>query len=209
VSITTYATLQTAVARWLKRDDLTTQIPDYIAFGENRLWYGDKGQFQTTPLRTRLQIINHEGTIASQRIDLSANYLETQSLSVSSGGKRWALRYLPPHQFVEHEAKDGDPQYYTMLDEENLKTAPSNSLAFVHNYYWSFPSLTTTNISNELLIKHPELYLFAACVEGALDIMSDSMAARFAAKLQAKINALQQSQANQMAGGSLAVTIGR
>lgn len=218
MSITTYATLQTAVARWLKRDDLTAQIPDYIQLGENRLWYGDKGQFETKPLRIRLMQESATGTIASQVItypfatngsgNIYFTYLETQRLSVSSGGDTWALRYLPPQQFAEYEAASGDPQYYTLLNNQ-IKTAPSNSLSYSHDYYRRFASLSVDDTGNVILTNHPELYLFAACIEGALDIMSDSMAARFQSRLQARINALQSSQANSVAGGSLAVTIGR
>lgn len=211
MSITTYATLQTAVARWLKRDDLTAQIPDYIQLGENRLWYGDKGQFETKPLRLREMQAPATGTISSQTIltySATFPYLETQRLSVTSGGDTWALRYLPPQQFAEYEAQTGDPQFYTLLND-SIKTAPSNSLAYSHDYYYRPLALSVTNTATSILVAYPELYLFAACIEGALDIMSDSMAARFQSRLQARINALQSSQANSVAGGSLAVTIGR
>jgi hypothetical protein len=36
--ITNYATLQTEVANWLSRDDLTTDIPAFIQFAENKLY---------------------------------------------------------------------------------------------------------------------------------------------------------------------------
>jgi hypothetical protein len=218
VSITNYSELQTAVARWLKRDDLTALIPDYIQLGENRLWHGDEGQFKTKPLRIKLMQETETGTIASQVITypfatngagtVYFTHLETQRLSVTSGGDTWALRYLPPQQFAEKEAATGDPQYYTFLNNQ-IKTAPSNALAYTHDYYRRFASLSVDDTGNVILTNYPELYLFAACIEGALDIMSDSMAARFASRLQARINALQSSQGNSMAGGSLAVTIGR
>lgn len=211
MSITNYTELQTAVARWLKRDDLTAYIPDYIAFGENRLWNGDKGQFQTNPLRIREMQRSETGTIAAASIalgDATYPYLETQRLSVSNGGSTWALRYLPPHQFAEKEAATGDAQWYTIINGQ-IKTAPSSTLAYSHDFYYRPLSLSDTNTTSVVLTPYPELYLFAACLEGSLDIMSDAMSARFSSRLQAKLNALQSSQANSLAGGSLAVTIGR
>ena len=37
MAINTYSTLQTAVANWLDRDDLTARIPEFIALAETRI----------------------------------------------------------------------------------------------------------------------------------------------------------------------------
>ena len=37
MAITTYATLQTAIANFLARSDLTAQIPDFITMAEARM----------------------------------------------------------------------------------------------------------------------------------------------------------------------------
>ena len=37
MAINTYATLQTAVANWLDRSDLTDRIPEFIALAEARM----------------------------------------------------------------------------------------------------------------------------------------------------------------------------
>ena len=34
MAITTYSELKTSIANWLNRDDLTTQIPDFISLAE-------------------------------------------------------------------------------------------------------------------------------------------------------------------------------
>lgn len=218
MSITNYSELQTAVARWLKRDDLTAYIPDYISFGENRLWYGDKGQFPTSPLRLKIMQSTETGTISSQRIVLPTtvngdgvtvySYLETQRLSVSSGGDTWPLRYLPPQQYAEKEAGTSDPSFYTFRNGA-IYTAQSTALSYTHDYYVKRGHLATNLTTSPIMTAYPELYLFAACIEGALDIMSDSMAARFAARLQARIAALNSVETASYAGGSLGITIGR
>lgn len=214
MSITSYSELKTAVARWLKRDDLTDLIPDYIAFGENRLWYGDRGQFPTKPFRARLMEFSNGGTIASQTIppsylgDTTNSYIETISLSVTSGSDQYDLRYLPPHQFSNYESQPGNPKFYTYQNQQ-IYTAPSTALPFRHYYYSKYPALSNAAPTNDLFVAYPELYLWAACIEGALDIMSDSMAARFAAKYQGRADAITLADKNRMAGGSLSVTIGR
>ena len=37
MSLSTYSDLQTSIANYLARSDLTSQIPDFITFAENRL----------------------------------------------------------------------------------------------------------------------------------------------------------------------------
>jgi hypothetical protein len=182
------------------------------------LWYGDKGQFPTSPLRLKIMQATETGTISNQRIVLPStvngdgvtvySYLETQRLSVSSGGDTWALRYLPPQQYAEKEAGSSDPNFYTFRNGA-IYTAQSNALAYTHDYYQKRGHLSDTLTTSPIMTAYPELYLFAACIEGALDIMSDSMAARFAARLQARIGAINSIETASFAGGSLAVTIGR
>ena len=214
MSITTYAELQTAVARWLKRDDLTAYIPDYIQFGENRLRYGDKGQFPTSPLRLRDYQGYSDGTSTGRSfpfIDPTFNtqvFIETISLSVTYGGSTYPLRYLPPQQFVEYDNDSGAPAYYT-IKQGQFSIGPGPDVAYTHNYYYAPSSLSTTDNTNTLLTQYPDLYLFAACIEGALDIMSDSMAQRFASRLQGRLNTLNGLVNSNYAGGSLGITIGR
>ena len=212
MSITTYAELQTAVARWLKRDDLTAYIPDYIAFGENRLWYGDKGQFPTDPLRSRANEGSETGTLdtASPIVPFnktdSSYYLGTISLTFTSGGTTWALRYLSPQNFNNVSLEGSSPQYYTFKDGV-INLAPSAAGPWAHSFYKK--SLPLSASSTGLLSYYPELYLYAACIEGALDIGGDTLAARFAARFQGRLNAINTAQKASPAGGSLAVTIGR
>jgi len=210
MSITTYDTLKTAVARWLKRDDLTAYIPDYITFGEHRLWYGDEGQFPTKPVRLKMMQVPATGTISSGLIQYptDGSLVEIERLSASSGGVTWPLTYLSPQQFAEYESKTGDPKYFTFRNFSIL-TAPVGSATYTMDYYAKPTALSGSNSTTQPLIYFPELYLFAACIEGALDMQNDQLAARFAARLQGRINAIQRVENHQQPGGSLCVQVGR
>lgn len=208
MSITTYAELQTAVARWLHRDDLTTQIPDYISLAESRFWYGEQGSFPTKPLRVRAMQERILGSIADGAIAIPTGYLETINLRVSNGGTTYPLRYLPPQNFAEKEASPDSPSWYTMLDNE-IKTAGVGSGSYIMDYYEKLDALSDTNTTNWLLTNAPNVYLFGACLEGALDIMSDAFAQRFGGRLLGAVNSLVSVEKSTMAGGSLAVMVGR
>lgn len=56
MTISTYAELQTSVASWLHRADLTSQIPDFITLAESKL---------NRKLRLRAQETTATGTVSA------------------------------------------------------------------------------------------------------------------------------------------------
>lgn len=92
--ITTYATLQTAIQDWLARTDLsdTTQLPEIIQAGEDRLyqgWMDDRGNYWAG-LRIKAMEQNLPGGgISGQTIVGGQNYAATDTVTYStapSGG---------------------------------------------------------------------------------------------------------------------------
>lgn len=53
MALDSYANLQTSIANYLTRSDLTSYIPDFITLAEQRILYGGEGQFPSEPLRIR------------------------------------------------------------------------------------------------------------------------------------------------------------
>lgn len=209
-TITDYDTLKTAVARWLKRDNLDAFIPDYISFGENRLWYGDVGQFPTLPLRLKqMQATDDTNSIGTDStIPLQRGYIDTISLRVNAAGRFYPLRYLAPQQFSEYESENSDPNYYTFKDG-SISVAPLAGGAYRHDYYAKEMALSAADNENDLLTNFPELYLWAACIEGCLDIQNHDLAAQFSLRLSGRLSAIQTSDFNTAAGGSLGIVVGR
>lgn len=209
MSITTYDELKTAVARWMKRDDLTAYIPDYIALAETRFWYGNKGPFPTVPLRFMYMQAEASGTVGvGGIIQPSANLLELISISVTSGGVTIPLRYLSPAQLAEKSTDSNTPQFYTFRNQA-IYVAGSGAATYSYDGYSKFESLSSSVTSNPLLAYHPDIYLMGACLEGCIDTQNDQAAARFASNLAGRINALTANDAARHAGGSLAVTVAR
>jgi len=208
MSITTYAELKTAVARWMKRTDLTDYLSDYIALAENRFWYGGQDAFPTKPLRIRAMQEQETGSVASGAIAFPTSHLETINLRISTGGQTYPLRYLAPQVYAEVAGSTDTPQYYTFLDNA-IKCGGTGSGTYIHDYYMRMTALSDSNTTNWLLTNSPNVYLFGACLEAALDIASDSQTARFGNRYMGAINAITNMEKNAMAGGSLAVMVGR
>lgn len=168
MSITNYTELQMAVGNWLHRADLTAVIPDFIALAEVRIFNG--GEY-SEPLRISAMQDQETGTIASQTIALPSGYLETLRLSCSTGGQSYALEYISPSDFSKFENRSGNPQYFTIINNQ-IKTAPNGGLAYTHDYYAKFDPLATT-ATNALLTNAPNVYLYGALVESAPYIGND------------------------------------
>lgn len=209
MSITTYDELKTAVARWLKRDDLTAYIPDYITLAEERIWHGDEGQFPTPALRYFVNESQDSGTSTLGGIvALPSDYLSTLSFYITSGGIKRELRYITPQQYAQKANDSGLPNYYT-IKVGSIYMAGTTDCAFTHDYYRPLTALSSSNTSNGLLTSHPGIYLDAACLEGAKDTMNWPLADRFASSLRGKIISLMRTSKDMPAGGSMAVTVGR
>jgi hypothetical protein len=162
MALSTYSDLQTAVALWLHRSDLTSVIPDLIALAEVRIFNG--GSF-TDPVRITEMQNRDSGTIANQSITLPSGYLETLRLAVTSGGQNYALEYISPTEFSAYENQSGNPQYYTIVNNA-IKTAPNGGLDYIHDYYKRFDALATTS-TNDLLTNAPNVYLYGTLLEAA------------------------------------------
>ena len=74
--ITDYDTLQSAIADWLNRADLTSQIQTFIQLAEGDL---------NTRLRTRDMVIRAEATSDNEYVQLPADWLEAINLQIVDG----------------------------------------------------------------------------------------------------------------------------
>ena len=82
-TITNYATLQSTIADYLNRADLTSQIQTFIQFAEADL---------NTRLRDRQMIVRAEATSNQEYVQLPSDWLEALNLQLV-GGKS-PLRYI-------------------------------------------------------------------------------------------------------------------
>jgi hypothetical protein len=86
-TITNYATLQSAIADYLNRADLTAQIQTFIQFAEADL---------NTRLRSREMIVNATATSDGQFVALPPDWLEAINMMIVGGQS--PLRYITPDE---------------------------------------------------------------------------------------------------------------
>jgi hypothetical protein len=158
MAISTYAELQTAVAGWLHRSDLTTQIPDFITLAESRI-------------NRKLALLLQEteatltATPASRAMAVPTRFASPLGLWLTTYEPRQALGYmLPTHLPVTDEASES--VYYT-VNGSNIETENPADQAYTYllRYFINFDIAATS--TNSLLDAYPDIYLYGTLLESA------------------------------------------
>lgn len=164
----TYANLQTVVLDTTNRQDLTAQLPTFIRMAEHDL---------QRQLRVPDMIQRSTATLVEQWSPLPGTFLEMHSLTWVSPLPGGAMEYLSPEEFRErtYENYTGTTRYFTIVGTElGLLPAPGTDGATLEMvYYEQIPNLSDDQTTNWLLNKHPDLYLYATCLQTAPYLIDD------------------------------------
>lgn len=162
MAITTYTELQTAVAGWLHRTDLTARIPEFIALAESEI---------NTDMRLRLMESDESLTLsaAATTVALPARYSEPIRLDVVIAGQdNRTLTYLTPQQ-MEIQATTGsacEPDFWTINGANIQFPAPADQqYSLLFRMLADFDIATTS--TNALLTKYPGIYLYGALIQAS------------------------------------------
>lgn len=164
--ITTYSELQTAVANWLNREDLTSVIPDFITLAEATF---------NRNFRVKEMIERDTATVDSGYVNMPTDWLETITL-ITTGSPPVVLEYVRVHDLNEVRAtqRTGDPIVYTIINDKfQLFPAPTSDTTVEIVYYAKIPVLSDSNTTNWLLTSHPDIYLFGALLQAEPYLKND------------------------------------
>ena len=146
----TYTSLQSDIATWARRSDLTALIPSFIALAENEIF-----RAHVTPLRVREMETEATLTVANLAASLPADYLDARYIKLDNS-TRDTLYYFPPEKW-----KPSSYGYFTIVGNEiRLPNGVSNDLKLV---YYAKPEPLATTATNTILDNYYTAYL-----EGAL-----------------------------------------
>ena len=197
MAIGTYAELQTAVANWLDRDDLTDRIPEFIALAEARI---------NRVLRIRLMESKYTAsTVAAQRnYALPTGYIQMRNFQINTSP-------ITPLQYVTPEIYDrlwggstgGTPQFYTIVaGEVQLGPLPASVLTMEMLFYKKISALSVTNTTEAMLTDNPDIYLYGALLEAEPFIMNDERVGLWAQGFQQSVANLQEQDNKDRHSGS-------
>jgi hypothetical protein len=193
-TITNYATLQSAIADYLNRADLTAQIQTFIQFCEADL---------NTRLRSREMIVNATATSDGQFVALPPDWLEAINMMIVGGQS--PLRYITPDEadtIIKAQTYTSTRFYSMTTGVIELVPPAVDDITIDMVYYGKIPALSDANTTNWLLTKAPDVYLYGALTHAAPFLMDDQRMAVFSQIYLARVQSLQDESQKSLHSGS-------
>ena len=169
MSLSTYSDLQTSIANYLARSDLTSQIPDFITFAENRLR-------RELRIRQMLKSVTTATVSGDNTVELPSDFLQVRDFVVMTNPIQ-PLSYSSPSALSNdpRASEVGVPLSYTILANEfQVSPSPDGVYTVRLLYFATPPYLSSSNTSNVFLTKAPDALLYASLIEAEPYLMNDA-----------------------------------
>lgn len=170
MAITNYSTLKVAIADWLDRDDLSTQLDTFIDLCEARL----ARELRIKPMETALS-----DTIASGVIAVPSDYLEMRYVYVDGSPTRLLEQKDPGWIYWQYpdRAATSKPAYIARDGSSFIfGPFPDSTYTIAGSYYAKFTALSASNETNWLTTNAPDLLLYGALLAATPYIGDDERA---------------------------------
>lgn len=174
MSISTYTELKTAVAAFLARSDLDSQIPNFIQLAESRM---------SRELETRDQEKRATATLTSgdEYIALPTDLREVRSVALTTDPKTVLTYYSPTSLDSTYSSGgSGKPLGFSIVGGEmKLRPIPDSSYTAEIIYVGGLSALSDSNLTNVVLTRHPDAYLYGALAEAYAYLLDETRAAQY------------------------------
>ena len=197
MAINTYSTLQTAVANWLDRSDLTDRVPEFIALAEatfNRV----------LRLRAMETTVADTTPSGSKEDALPTGYLQMREIHLTTSPVV-SLAYITPEIMYRIRAgsTSGKPNSYTIVGDNILfGPTPDGVYDYSMTYYKSFDALADGTQTNWLILNAPDLYLYGTLLQAEPFLMNDQRVQLWERGVRQIVNDLQQQDDKDRHSGS-------
>jgi hypothetical protein len=186
MAITTYSELQTAIANFLGRDDLTSRIPEFISLAEARM--GRELKARSQEKRATATLVADDAYVS-----LPTDLRSVRLVKINTTPTE-VLEYYTPIKLNElySDSVSGKPRAYTIIGGE-IKFAPVPDSSYTAEivYMEGVPDLSDSNTTNTILTRHPDAYLYGALAAASVYLMDtantqvyDSLFARAIAEIK-------------------------
>ena len=169
MSFATYSDLQTSIGNYLARSDLTSQIPDFITFAENRLR-------RELRIRQMLKSVTTATVKADSTVELPSDFLQVRDFVVVTNPLT-PLSYSSPSSLSNdpRASEVGVPKSYTILANDFQLSPIPDAVYTVKMLYFAAPAyLSASNTTNVFLTTAPDALLYASLIEAEPYLMNDA-----------------------------------
>ncbi|BAQ89346.1 conserved protein of unknown function [uncultured Mediterranean phage uvMED] len=157
MALNNYANLKTAIANFLARDDLTSEIDDFIDLTE--------ADFNRRLRIRAMETVNTSFTIDAETEALPTGFLQVRSFILTSTTPDRTLELLSPFHQASLSANDttGTPRTYS-IEGTNFRFQPIPGTAVTARltFYKAFDAIDSSTTTNHILTNHPDVYLYGA-----------------------------------------------
>jgi len=202
MAISNYTELQTAVANWLDRDDLSARIPEFIELCEARF-------NRTLRIRAMETLDESVDTVAgTSTIALPTGYIQMRDIHLIAN-PIVQLQYVTPEIYnrIYAGSSSGKPQVYTII-ANNIKFGPTPDVVYDVSmlYYKKFDALSDSSPTNWVITNAPDVYLYGALLEAEPFLMNDQRIQLWATALTESMTKIQeQDQKDRHSGSALRI----
>jgi hypothetical protein len=176
MSLNTYSTLQTALANWAHRADLTAQWPDFIANAEARL----NDMLILRDMETEVTLTS---VIGNNYVALPSGYVSPIELWIVISSYRQPLEMVEPEE-LPYYPSNTIPRYWA-VDGDNIRLdCPTNDTYSMPFRFVQKSNLSNSNPTNYLLTERQDIYLAGAMVEMARYALDDGALTKWEQKFQ-------------------------
>jgi hypothetical protein len=154
-----YAQLQDSIKGWLwDREDLAGRVPDFIAMAE-------------ADFNDELRVAQMEGSanivLTNGAAPLPTDYLTWRRVMSQDSWAR-VLEFADPAWAEDHYGvRVEEPSWHFTIMGSTIKTYPSSVANLTLDYYKKIPALSSSNVTNWLLTRKPQVYLYGSLVHAA------------------------------------------
>ena len=200
MAITTYSELQTAIANFLARDDLTSRIPEYIELAEARM---------SRELDTRSQEKRATASTAAsdEFISLPTDLRKIRLVKLNTDPID-VLEYASPQDYYETYSSSGGgrPKIYTVIGTEiALRPIPDSVMTVEILYSEDISSLSDSSATNTILSRHPDAYLYGSLHAAYLYLLDEARSNQYDALFTRVMTEIKQDNEKAFYGGPLAM----
>ena len=202
-TITNYANLQTTIADFLNRDDLTSVIPTFIQLAEAQI----NRDLRHWKMEKRASGQQSSG---DSHMQIPSDWVETIRMNISDGGTKpldLISRKAMEDKRAGNENMAGTPRYYTHADSQfHLYPTPNATTNIELLYYAKTDALSDSTTTNWLLGDAPDVYLYGSLLHSAPYLAEDERVGVWAQMYSAAIAQLNmKSEQSRYSGSGITV----
>jgi hypothetical protein len=195
MSIRNYDELQDSIAGWLKRTNLTDQIPDFITLAEagfNRV------------LRVRQMAATYTRTTNQNTVALPDDFLAAEKIQLDGQ----TLTYIERYAANSRDLGESSANRYTMIGTQLwIFSRVSNASVLTVDYYQRITPLSDDEPQNWLIEDAPDAYLYGSLMQAEPYLKNDQRVAIWSSLYGQIIDAMMGANTSARTSGSaLAMT---